>query len=224
MQYIFNRMHNELQNEIINVAWNCEAELDFAPLFPRCRNRYAQYCEGKPWKPTFAYCPRTKKPCKLNSAPDDFSQNYFSEGARIVPNCNLDWSQWSLLEFFKYKNIIPKLPELSNSDEYTNRMAGWLNRLIEIRERLKCRVCGKPLVSYMKYSKNLACYSSTVFYCPEGHDNRIYISHCWNCHKVIDSRDCHEKDSNGYYICTKCGRGSKDSSQKEELINIFDYQ
>ena len=114
-----------------------------------------------------------------------------------------------MIELLLPLNVTPRLPELFNSDEYTNRVAGWLNRLIEIRERLKCNVCGKPLKSNMEYSKNLARYNSTVFYCPDNHGGQIYISHCWSCHKIIDSRECQHRDEGGFYVCTNCGSGSK---------------
>ncbi|MCK9313208.1 MAG: hypothetical protein M0P20_04050 [Methanocorpusculum sp.] len=203
----FVMMHDELQNEIIEQAWNMEAELDYLPLLPKCKNKYAIYCEGRPWKDN-AFCPRIGRACGVDN---DFSNNgfYYTKGARIYPDKSLDWSGWSLIEFLSAINVSPRLLELSKPNEYTNRMAGWLNRLIEIRTRLKCNVCGKPLTSNMKYSKNLARYNSTVFYCPDNHGGQIYISHCWSCHKIIDSRECQHRDSGGFYVCTNCGSGSK---------------
>ncbi|NLN49358.1 MAG: hypothetical protein GX154_09815 [Clostridiales bacterium] len=200
-------MHSELQNDIVEQAWNLESELDYKPLLPKCNNRYAVYCEGRPWEDK-AYCPRTGRACRLDN---DSSNNgfYYTQGAKIYPDISLDWTHWSMIEFLSALNVSPRLPELFNSNEYTNRVAGWLNRLIEIRERLKCNVCGKPLKSNMEYSKNLARYNSTVFYCPDNHGGQIYISHCWSCHKIIDSRECQHRDEGGFYVCTNCGSGSK---------------
>lgn len=210
---LFKMMHDDLQNAILEIAWDIEANLDCAPLLPICENYCTTYCEGRPWKNDIAFCPRTGKACKIDNS--DFNSNsyYHTIGARISPNYSLHWSKWSLLEYFSSINVTPRLPELATANEYTNRMAGWLNRLIEIRERLKCRICGKPLLSNMKYAKNLARYNATVFYCPDNHDEQIYISHCWSCHKIIDSRDCQNRDSGGFYVCTNCGSGSKNLAE-----------
>lgn len=195
-----------LQEDIIKNAWDTNKELDYYPLLPLCKNFATVYCEGKPWKSNNeAFCPRANSGCL---------------GARIKPDLNLEASDWSLLEFISYEGITPRVPGLVNHSEYVNRFAGWTNRLLEIREILKCSKCGKPLLSNKQYSKNLAVYNATVFYCNEGssHDSNVYISHCWACREIIDSRSCKVKDSNGYYLCKRCGSGAKNSNYRQGSI------
>ena len=53
---------------------------------------------------------------------------------------------------------------------------------------------------------------------------KVYLSHCWNCHKIIDNRDCpiivtrngeyintrkNAVEEGGYYLCIHCGAGIK---------------
>ena len=64
------------------------------------------------------------------------------------------------------------------------------------------------------YAKNLAVYNVTVVSCRHGygHDQDIYLSHCWNpdCFVIIDSR-ANGVRVEGYYLCLKCGSGPEDS-------------
>ena len=199
---LFSTWHEEFQEFIINQAWDLDSHINIKPLLPVCSKRIVEFCEGKCWNSVDdgAFCPRENNKCN------------FVDGARIYANIALPWEKWSLLEYIEANNIPIEIKDIKDCREYVPRMAGWVNRLIEIRKRLRCSVCGRPLQSNKKYSKNLARYNATIFYCDqgEGHDNNVYISHCWSCRKLIDSR--HDWISfQGYYICKQCGSGPQNS-------------
>ena len=203
----FNEIHKKIQDYIVDIAWNLDKDIDISPLLPECPFGYVKYCEGKPWKKDgkdFVFCPRKNDICNFETDKSQF---------KIYPNCELPWYSWSLLELLDYSNITPVVDKLNNPDQYVNRLSGWINRLDEIRERLKCTICGKPLLNNFRYSKNLAVYNSTVFYCKCGSSSNknVYLSHCWACRVIIDSRENNYKYEE-YYLCLKCGSGPKASS------------
>lgn len=209
---LFNTFHKNLQDEILTIAFDLNTVFNYSPMFPQCPNEIVEYCEGKKWssKKNVAYCPRINNACLLGSSVT-FEEYFIKTGARINPNLDLNLKDWCLLEFFKGLNITPCLHDLANPEEYVNRMSGWINRLIEIRERLRCSTCGKALISNKKYSKDKAAYNATIFSCEIGigHDMNIYLNHCWACYKLIDSRESRFQDDDGYYICIHCGSGSR---------------
>ncbi|MBV6419386.1 MAG: hypothetical protein DAHOPDDO_00602 [Ignavibacteriaceae bacterium] len=223
----FKLFHSGIQNVIIEKAWNLNEEIDLEPLLPNCRPNLVKYCEARAWptdedqaeghgRLSRVFCPRGKRECSLN-----FRSNYSAftafgstslSGARILPDTNLSWKDWSLIEVLKVMNITPSLPDLSNSLEYVPRLSGWVNRLNEIRERMKCSVCQSPLIANQQYAKNLARYNSTIASCSQGmpHDYNIYFNHCWACREIIDSRESKIQVEN-YYICLYCGSGPQQS-------------
>ena len=109
--------------------------------------------------------------------------------------------------------IRPILPELRSPDEYLPRLCGWVNRLNEIRHRLKCSVCGQMMRPNYAYAKNLVRYNMTVVSCNkgDGHDKNIYINHCWGCNAIIDSRESRIQVEK-FYICIQCGSGPQQSA------------
>jgi ribosomal protein S27AE len=111
-------------------------------------------------------------------------------------------------------NLTPYVTPLDLGDptEYVPRLCGWINRLNEIRERLRCSACGSLMKPNYKYAKNLARYNATVVSCDGGpaHDGDVYLNHCWACRTIIDSRDCRIR-IDGYYLCLKCGSGPQHS-------------
>ena len=67
------------------------------------------------------------------------------------------------------------------------------------------------MVSNKKYSLDFAAYNATVFSCQRGdpHDQNVYMSHCWACRAMIDSRVNKIQDRHGYYLCKRCGHGAR---------------
>jgi len=218
-QESFATAHSVLQKDVIDVAWKSSDFLDMRPLLPKCFcpvESKVKCCEGRPWltqqerqarqsKASRAFCPRTGRECSLATPSNP-------EGARIYADTKLPWNKWSLAEVLTARDIVPHLPELDDGTEYVPRLSGWINRLNEIRERLKCSVCGLMMKPNYAYAKNLARYNVTVVSCAEGegHDKDIYLNHCWGCNQVIDSRESRFRVE-AYYICIHCGSGPQNS-------------
>lgn len=212
----FESFHQYLVHHFIDlIEANDKEYINIADrLFPICPMGVVNYCEARIWKENvgYAYCPRYKRKCTYHNK---YSNRMSSEkyGAKIEADNDLDWTEWSLQEFLYSLRIEPSNlgGELRNPEEYVNRIGGWINRTIELKERLKCSHCKTPFKSNLTYAKNLAVYNPTVFHCihrlnSEPHDNDTYISHCWACQKVIDSRDGSHRYEN-YYLCVECGSG-----------------
>ena len=90
---------------------------------------------------------------------------------------------------------------------------GYVNRLMEIRDRLYCRLCRQTMTPNTRYAKNLAAYHVTVAGCPNrapGHDLDVYLSHCWGCESIIDSRTGPIRVEQ-LYLCLQCGSGPQRS-------------
>lgn len=152
------------------------------------------------------YCPRLNK--------TDDNEWCF----RVDPNLKLPAEEWSLVELAdKFKLGIDK--------EFFTRLGSEFNRLYELRERLKCRTCGEYMhrTKFADWkdvenlyeetkSEHFAVFASTTFQCQnsECYDREIvYLSYCWHCKGIIDSRDSSVRVK-GYYLCEQCGAGYRD--------------
>lgn len=227
----FERLHDLLQNHIVSAAWDFESKLDFSPLIPDCSFSKVRYCEGKKWiRPKLdahsnkteetietVYCPRLRGECEARDGQNliGVDEISLSSGSWTKAIENLPWQNWSLFELMNAAEVQPyPVDGLKDSNEYVNRLAGWINRLIEIRERLQCSKCKEFMYPNMDYSKNLAAYMSTVVSCKHGdeHDKGIYLNHCWACEsQIIDSRESKIRIGK-YYLCIACGSGPQDKS------------
>jgi cold shock CspA family protein len=207
----FLKAHEMIQDFIINEIINPRNQL--SKVLPTCIHNVTEFCEGRKWFELstesesykndgygnqIAFCPRKAGPCVI----DDF-------GARINSNTNMDWSSWTFAELLKECGLESNLPELQKNDVYVLKLSGWVNRLIEIREKMNCSVCNETMVPDYKYAKNLAVYNSTVARCKHNHES-VYLTHCWACHKIIDSRESLHK-FDGFHICFHCGSGPKEN-------------
>jgi cold shock CspA family protein len=221
----FQSFHAAIQNYVVRQAWSSSVPLNFFPLLPDCLSKKesaVEYCEARAWptqedreaptqRVSRAFCPRLDGNCVLFKLGARLS--FSNQGARLYPELEQEWSDWSLLEVFEALEINPQLPELRNPNEYIQKLSGWVNRLNEIRERLRCSVCDQIMPPNYEYAKNLARYNLTVVSCKHGsgHDNNIYLNHCWGCEKIIDSRES-KIQVEGFYICVHCGSGPRSSS------------
>lgn len=202
----FNQAHSMIQEYFVSeiIKANCENY-----VFPVCNHNLTRFCEGRKWfnstgegfvknnlELEVAYCPRKAGPCEISEF-----------GAKIYSDISKEWSKWTLAELLECCSIVPDLPELNNNDVYILKLSGWINRLIEIRERMQCTTCNEIMIANFKYAKNLAVYNTTVAQCRHGHE-QVYLTHCWACHKIIDSRESRYK-VNVVYICIHCGSGPK---------------
>lgn len=192
--------------------------INLLALIPKCTVRYKSgvpLCEGKQLYilNDAAYCPRTRRKCESKCT----ATHTRSEGARVGPNCHLPFNEWSLQEMFEFVSMDPMASELIREQDrnyYTNKIGGWVNRLEEIRERMKCsnENCNKSFNLEFQFARRFdAVYNNTRFSCPDvqnehGHDYMIYLSHCRCCGLLIDSRESkYQVYDGGYYICIHCG-------------------
>jgi hypothetical protein len=226
---IFLRSNDYIQDAVVAEAWESVEPLDLFPLVPPCQPQVhdIKYCEGRTW-PTKeekkrrirhtqrAYCPRARSACWTNDGNPNTSRylgyGWQLVGARLYSDESLRWEDWSLQELLGHLGITPVVPDLKKPQEYVSLLSGWVNRLNEIRARLRCRACGVIMKANMKYAKHLAVYRSTVFSCEHGvgHDLNVYLSHCWACREIIDGRDC-PVYVEGYRLCLGCGSGPQES-------------
>ncbi|WP_409305724.1 cold shock domain-containing protein [Peribacillus sp. SCS-155] len=240
---VFNTAHDYIQKDILSQAINTTGPINILRLLPSCYQAVVTYCEGKPWltqeqvsngikKGDRAYCPRTRGSCSTvecnHYTIHDFSFGYRNStkqqitndwtinrknSAQIYSDLQNNWEDWSLLEYLNYCQITPVITGLKQPHQYVNRLAGWINRINEIRARLKCTTCNQIMKNNFEYSKNLAAYSMTIASCTYGfhHDQNVYLNHCWGCNSLIDSRESKiQKD--GFYLCITCGSGPRESN------------
>lgn len=158
------------------------------------------------------FCPRTRSTCDRSLLGQKFTDCWRNNPKKY-------WGFWNLQDFIEDIGVEPRIEGIFNPKEYVYRLNGWINKLEEITERLKCQKCRKVMVSNFKYSKKInAVYNNTVAKCADyngdktEHDGDTYFSHCSGCGRIIDSRESiikQEKDNTGYYLCIHCGRGDK---------------
>lgn len=183
----------------------------FQKLFPSCRVLGPRLsCEATFWQKEELFLCRGRR-CDDPQVIPDLSKNF------------LDFNAYDWLEYFGRSYANASQP---SRKDFPIKLAGYFNRLRELREVLDCRHCGNLMKPDFKYSRVevkaydpetqsyvkkqfFAAYRVTVFYC----DNpncaekgvRHYLNHCLGqkCNKIIDSRDL-SKCENGFYRCT-CG-------------------
>lgn len=184
-----------------------------------------------------AYCPRIRGACDVAPCQTGIQKdihyvwerhNGYGDGkkgdlsvergdwAQLYPDTAFSWEDWSLHEFLAYCEITPIVAGLEDPGDYINKLAGWINRLNEIRERLKCSKCRQIMQNNFEYSKVFtAVYRTTIATCSEGipHDHNVYLSHCWGCDSIIDNRESPIREGH-YYLCHKCGSGPQDRGYK----------
>jgi hypothetical protein len=219
-QKAFEKAHQLLEQYVIEQAWDQEEINGIQTVLPKCSPGIVHFCEARRHRhgginqPRTAFCPRlSTHQCVLYS-PDIKQPSWTSySGARLFPEVRLDWKNWSLMELLRDVDVIPVLPGLEDPNTYVQKMAGWVNRLMEIRERLRCTKCRRIMKPNVKYAKFLAKFSMTIASCPHGigHDQNIYLNECWGCREIIDSREGKHRIE-GYYLCIHCGCGPRDSA------------
>ena len=156
--------------------------------------------------------------------------------ARLFESRQLPWTQWTILEvlailgyppnlisYFRASGYKPRIQDAKiNHNEYANKIAAVVNRIDDLRDRLRCgwrnghidpkAGCGKPLKPDFSYRVFPAAYGITVTGgCEEEssgpHDVSTYFNHCKRCVTIIDSRESPIKDDSliNTYVCSSCG-------------------
>lgn len=182
-------------------------------LLPPCGMGIVPFCEGKPATGTYTqpFCPRLGHGCDRGIVAPQRS------GSKL--------SDWNLIDILGTA-ISDSGLELSGKT-YVNTVAGWVNRLIELRERMVCRKCQSLLLVNAKYAlKYEARYAVTVVDCSERcGEASVYLNHCFNCQNIIDSREsqyrynrdtgellppgdtAYEQQKGFIYLCIHCANG-----------------
>ncbi len=183
---------------------------------------------GENIQKTVTYCPRLK-----NNPTKEKEPQY----SRLYPNYDLPINEWSVTELVEkldlevvheFINPKSKSVKVRKNGELFNTFGAAFNRLWELREVLKCRNCGQ----YLTFSKpsdtkkvtnigdlttrlHRAIFGFTLFHCKNKncteHQKGVYLSYCWHCGEIIDSRDSPVK-IRGLYSCMHCGAGYQDSN------------
>lgn len=114
-----------------------------------------------------------------------------------------EYNLYQLLEIIGYPMIEYKNDFPTTKDAIRN-FIGTINRINKILPHLKCNSCGHLLFS----SNNGGPFNDYhYFWCKnkqcEQYHKRIYINKCFNCAKIIDSRES-KKCENGLTICKEC--------------------
>lgn len=222
-------------NRMITVSFENKETLDLYPLLPDCPLHKVKYCEGRIWykdhertNPNYKdrecesiWCPRGRGTCMHIGRYEEGILGY----SHCYPRRGILWTQWTLTEYMKVCGIEANLPRLDYKEAYINRIAGWANRLEELLEIAKCSHCGKTMKAHEGYAKRFdAVFNATVFNCRETigvqdeevlskHDTDVYLSYCWACQKIIDSRVTRVK-KHGMYLCRHCGNGPRDQRMR----------
>lgn len=216
---LFLDAHNLFQKYVVERAWNLNDTINLERVLPICQVRldrgviedelmYTRYCDCKDWPSLKAiYCPYERSKIGLEDK---------NSCAKFKPEISKHWSEWTFKELIAKSNIIPIIDNKEMKYEYTNKMSGWVNRLNQIRLRLRCSHCNQVCKPNCQYSKNLAKFNTTVITCfdehlPGYHDKNIYLNQCWNCTDIIDSRYSKIQIGN-YYLCLTCGCGPQNKT------------
>lgn len=182
-------------------------------VLPRCTMGEAPFCEAKPpgrsesgIAYTDPFCPRTKRGCHAGV---------------IAPALSRDAEEWGLIELVGSSGLAPFD---MHGKTLINGIAGWVNRLFELRDRMTCTQCHAGLTFDPVYSKKYdAAYHSTVMECSQNCGAQaVYFNHCYSCHALIDSREsCFiepppemegfraSRIGSGRYLCLHCANGLK---------------
>ena len=176
---------------------------------------HVTYCEGR-----------------LAEIPHKFHARKFwwCGNAACFQNCETvhseeQWREYTLLDFLRILGM--NLDEAGRDGSIPNgeyyKLAGALNRILRLRDRLYCASCNEMLAP--RASSDYAHYRVVTFYCSNQrcsqYDRDVYLHHCYNpdCGSVIDSRDT-SSCPNGWYVCTSCNRCCSEDALRKRRENL----
>jgi len=161
------------------------------------------------------------------------NENYLCRGRlcndpKVLPNPDKHYLNFNIYDWFQHYGIDYTNQGNPSKKDFPIKLAGYINRLKEISDIIKCRECYTLMVPDMRYARveylefdpdtktyvkknTSAAYRVTVFECNVNgcneFGNKYYINHClgFDCYSIIDTRDLKLKCDNGLYICRNCG-------------------
>ena len=179
-------------------------------------------------------------------------RGYSKSCAHVDANFDLPVEKWTIIELAEKMNLTADMVKVfgmrKTFGESFNYIGAAYNRLWELREHLKCRErkCGKYMkpvkppkfkavsnLTELVYKAHHAIFGATTFQCKTANcpnntpEKQVYLSHCWCCHSLIDSRDNKVTLANPrpaiplepeasreykFYSCEVCGAGYQDST------------
>ena len=171
--------------------------------------REHMFCEGRFWKSQQFYYSGSNRPTE-ESYDFYWCKNDVCVGINDVVDFELPFNKWTLSEINKLFSI--------NLDRLAFvHLAGWLNRMQSIFDRLKCRECKNILRPKAYTPQILGHYAVPLFNCVNEdcgcYNKEIRFTHCRGCNKILESRECTSCNKCGWLICNdnkcnKCGCGS----------------
>ncbi|WP_431107213.1 cold shock domain-containing protein [Winogradskyella poriferorum] len=167
------------------------------------------YCEGRFWKSERFYNSSTNRQLPESNS---FYWCRNKVCVKVNDSLNLDnpYLEWTLNEVNQIFNL--KLDRLAFI-----HLAGWLNRMETIFNRLTCSGCTKYLRPKAYTPTLLGHYAVPIFWCVNEacseHHLPIRFTHCRGCKKILDSRECDTCQNCNWLICDdegcgKCGCGA----------------
>jgi hypothetical protein len=202
----FNLLSNEKITEstynnifsIRNLVKRCSGRKKYSGFSKYYSDDIYGYCEGRFWKSDDARRPLywcRNDVCTSINDKVEFEKNF---------------ENWTLVELNELFDI--KLDRL-----VFTHLAGWLNRMQTIFDKLKCKDCGNYLRPKSYIPSSLGYYAVPLFICVNKNcvsfNKNIRFTHCRGCGKILDSRECKTCNSCNWLICDdekckKCGCGA----------------
>jgi len=203
---------NKLWTAITSKAINPIAQMkQLQRLFPSCSTMpKGLACEAVYWKK------QEKFLCRGKECLDP----------KVIPHTTHDYFYFTIYDWFAHYGIDYLNESEPTTRDFPIKLAGYLNRMIEIFDVIHCRSCSSLMIPNLKYSRveytvvengkfiqkdMAASYRLTVFKCPNTgcleYGTEHYINHClgFDCYEIIDTRDLKVKCDSGLYICRGCG-------------------
>jgi cold shock CspA family protein len=167
------------------------------------------YCEGRHWKTIDIWSSESNKPTGMSQTLY-WCKRSSCAGVNTISDLELPVSKWTLSEISEIKSTqIDRL--------FFTNLAGWLNRMNSIFNRLHCYECENILRPMAFVPKQLGFYAVPLFQCVNDkcieYEKKIRFTHCRGCKKILDSRECQTCDKCNWLECDddscgKCGCSS----------------
>jgi len=184
------------------------------------------YCEGRPWKKESLWDSKTNQP-STQLYEFYWCKNSYCAARSDTIDLSMPFYKWTFMEIADSLNIKIEKNVLAT-------LAGWVNRMNKIVDRLFCRTCKEVLRPLPFQPNTLGYYAVPLFQCINDKctdKQKIRFTHCLNgkCeshenNEPLDSRDCEScKPTDPYHTglqCNYCGERCPACSGKNNRIAV----